>query len=234
MRSLWPRLQRRPEIVLITDPGPDPDDAKTLLILATLHRRGVLGLRAVVCNGGGEPAARARLALCLLRHLGVDDVPVGVGSAGVPSRPEPHEYMLQGYDDVEPADLAEGSALLRATLGAARARQLTVVCISGLRDFADVFLKAPELLASVGEVAIQGGLERADGTPWGWAPDTSVNNSARRSRALCGRRRSRAPAGPPSRRARIVRRDQRLPLLCPPRARPPRASLRRSRGGNRV
>jgi hypothetical protein len=50
--------------------GPDPDDVKALLIAAILHNQGHVWLRAVVCNGGSSARDRARLARCVLDHVG--------------------------------------------------------------------------------------------------------------------------------------------------------------------
>jgi hypothetical protein len=82
-------LSRLP-FVLVTDPGPDPDDIKALVVSAMLHKHARIELCAVICNGGGQPRERAALARCVLDHLGVG-VPVGVGSHGVPYSAQPHE-----------------------------------------------------------------------------------------------------------------------------------------------
>lgn len=115
------------------DPGPDPDDVKALLVAAVLHRQRVARLRAVVCNGGMQPRARARLARCILDHVGLRDVPVGVGSEGKPYVAKPHEYAIPGFDEVDASRLLNGAALLAEVLRRARPRSLTVVCISSLR-----------------------------------------------------------------------------------------------------
>ena len=117
---LWTARQvRRPQVVVITDPGPDPDDVKVLLVLAALHRQHMLRLVAVVANGGGQPLARARLAKCVLAHARIFDVPVGFGSEGMPTEALPHEYDLQGYADVAPSAIEQGHQLLMRTLRSA-------------------------------------------------------------------------------------------------------------------
>lgn len=68
-----------------------PRPPQALLIAATMHRRRRLTLRAVVCNGGHQARERARLARCILDHLGEHDIPVGHGSEGKPYAPQPHE-----------------------------------------------------------------------------------------------------------------------------------------------
>jgi hypothetical protein len=161
---------------MITDPGPDPDDVKALLVAAVLHRQGALRLLAVVANGGNKARERALLAKCVLSHADVGDVPVGVGSAGTATTAQPHEYALApvGEDAVE---VEEGPALLRRTVEAAKNRSLTFVCISSLRDLADLICENAALFVKKTEsVAIQGGLERDEATG-AWRADGSVNNT---------------------------------------------------------
>ncbi|KAJ1634777.1 hypothetical protein T492DRAFT_494962 [Pavlovales sp. CCMP2436] len=167
----------RVPFVLVTDPGPDPDDIKALLVAGMLHLHGRIELRAVICNGGGQPRERAQLARCVLDHLGAAGVPVGVGSEGTPYSAQPHEYNLEGFSTVEPSRLLDGRALMLRTLQLARPKSLRVVLISSLRDFADaVALHQSLVLDRVHTVAVQGGLERDPSRPSGWHADSSVNN----------------------------------------------------------
>lgn len=164
-------------LVVITDVGPDPDDTKALLIAAVFHAEGRLKLRAVIANGGGQAVERAALALALLDHLRVD-VPVGVGSAGEPYEPSGHEYALAGVcvDAARPR-LRDGRALLARTLEDAADNELTVVCISSLRDFADACRDSPELvLRKVRQLSVMGGLRADTRAAGGWAADDAVNN----------------------------------------------------------
>ncbi|KAG8470407.1 hypothetical protein KFE25_008828 [Diacronema lutheri] len=85
-------------MVLITDPGPDPDDMKTMLIAGILHRQKEIKMHAIVANGGHQAERRAKLALCLMDLIGVRDVPVGIGSEGKP-------YVAQAHDLRDLADL---------------------------------------------------------------------------------------------------------------------------------
>ena len=168
---------RRPHVLLVSDIGPDPDDAKALLIAATMHRERHIALCGVVANGGHQALQRARLARCLLDHLRLHKVPVGVGTAGKESAPMPHEYALSGYDDVDDARLVPGARLIADVLRSAPARSVRVVLISSLRDFADVLAAdAPLVLRKVHFVAVQGGLEPDASRPSGFRADTSVNN----------------------------------------------------------
>ena len=176
-RSGAPR-SRPAEFVVITDVGPDPDDAKALLVLAIAHRQGRIRLSAVIANGGGQPARRAQLARLILDRVGEPAVPVGVGSVGVATAEQPHECDLRGFDAVDAARLLDGKVLLARTLARAAPRAITMLLISGLRDFADVVLAQPEqVLRKVRIVSIQGGLVPDAASPFGFAPDTSQNNA---------------------------------------------------------
>jgi len=179
------RLHSPRELLLITDIGPDPDDAKALLVAAMLHKRGRIRLRAVIANGGQQSRERARLAYCFLGHLGLaKEVPVGAGSIGDAYMPQPHEYALEGFRDVADSVLQPGPELLLRTLRTARPRSLRVVCISSLRDIADAIREHLELvLSKVHTIAIQGGLVVDASSPHGWTPDTSVNNEFDRAAA---------------------------------------------------
>ncbi|KAJ1615592.1 hypothetical protein T492DRAFT_897389 [Pavlovales sp. CCMP2436] len=46
-------------LLIVTDVGPDPDDAKALLIAATLHQQKLITLRGVITNGGHQGTRRA-------------------------------------------------------------------------------------------------------------------------------------------------------------------------------
>lgn len=147
------------------------------MVAATLHLRGHIILRAVICNGGGQPVERAQLARCVLDHVGSHDVPIGHGSEGKPYSAQPHEYNIVGFgSEVARRRIFPGQQLLLKTLRAAPPLSITFVCISSLRDVADVCLSHEKLvLRKVREVAVQGGLER-DEASGEWKPDSSVNN----------------------------------------------------------
>jgi len=166
------------EVLLVTDAGPDPDDVKALLVLALAHMHGHVRLSAVIANGGGRPDRRAQLVRLILDRIGEPAVPVGVGSAGVSVTEQPHECSMRGFEAIDPARLLDGTALLVRTLARAQPRGVTMLLISGLRDFADVVKAQPELVVrKVGAVAIQGGLVPDSASPFGYSPDTSQNNA---------------------------------------------------------
>ena len=105
-------------------------------------------------------------------------MPVGIGSLGVVQAEQPHECAMRGFDAVDPSRLLDGAALLSRTLARAAPRAITMLLISGLRDFADLVIAQPALVRrKVCAVAIQGGLILDAAAPYGYAPDTSQNNA---------------------------------------------------------
>lgn len=175
--------ERSPGYLVITDPGPDPDDVKCILVLAVQHLHRNVTLHGVVCNGGGHARSRAKLARCLLRHMGIGDfVRVGVGSQGKYAAPNAYEFDIQGYADTLDDQLEPGHAVIHDTLLQAPPKSLTVVLISSMRDFADEIMAHPSLVkAKVLTVAIQGGLEPVDDDPLVPATTTSSRGQRRRT-----------------------------------------------------
>jgi len=114
-------------LLIVADPGPDPDDVKALLASVVVHKQRQLRLCGVIANGGGRPIRRARLARCILDRLREPRIPVGVGSAGTPSVEQPHEMLLAGYSETDDARLLDGRALFRSVLRAARPKSLAIV-----------------------------------------------------------------------------------------------------------
>jgi len=172
-------MEATTNLVIITDPGPDPDDVKALCVAATMHRmrNSGLRLRAVITNGGGDALGRARLARCVLDHLSVVDVPVGAGSDGTPRTPAAFEYDIPGYEDVDDADIEDGARLLRTTLEDADPGSVTLVLISALTDFAAATRDYPAIvIEKVARVCIMGGLVADASAPHGYAIDSSANN----------------------------------------------------------
>jgi len=172
------RKQEAPKVLIVADPGPDPDDVKVLLVASTLQRRGEISICGVVANGGHQAHQRAVLAKAILRAAGAGEVRVGVGSAGKFYEPKPHEYRFDGCANVREEDLEDGAALIRNVLNEAEPRSIIVQCQSGLTDIADVMREEKDLfLAKVAKVSVQGGLNPSDDPSKGaWVPDSSANN----------------------------------------------------------
>jgi hypothetical protein len=165
------------KVLLVCDPGPDPDDVKVLLCAAALHRASsvLFELLGVVCNGGGDALGRARLAKAVLRLAGVPDVPVSAGSAGVARRARDYEYALPGWAGAAAAVEEEGSLLLRVLRNERHGPgSVSVVAQAALTDVAAAMAAEPALFcAKVRRLAVVGGLRRVGG---GWEPDDSHNN----------------------------------------------------------
>lgn len=186
-QSHLPR-RMKPNIFVVTDPGPDPDDVKALVVAALLHVQKQITLVGVVANGGGQARARARLTRCILQHMGLASVPVGVGSQGAPVTPQPHEFMLEGLDEVDDGDLCDGQRLLATALTTARPQSVTVLIISSMRDVCDFIDAHGDVFKlAVCRVAIQGGLEPSDGDGGlagsGYRLDSASNNEFDRDAA---------------------------------------------------
>lgn len=167
---------RRPTVLLCTDPGPDPDDVKVILILGIAHLGRKVNLTAVICNGGGQARERACLARCLLDKIGAYGVPVGIGSEGSPTSAGSHEYNLGGFAQVDQSRLLHGPKLLSDALRQAPRNSVRLLLISSMRDVADLFEREPSLVLSrLQSVVIQGGLQRDEATG-SWVADTASNN----------------------------------------------------------
>ena len=143
-----PRV-RIPPVLIVCDPGPDPDDVKVVITAAKCHMTHELDVRGIVCNGGHQAAERARLARCVLRLVDrtvCEKIPVAAGSAGQPYAPKDHEYSIAGFDaDDEAGAICEGAALCSRVLRQAAPRSLIVQIQSGFTDVAELIDSEPEL-----------------------------------------------------------------------------------------
>lgn len=190
-----PSESPRVHLVIVTDPGPDPDDVKTILSSAIKHRAGQIRVHGIVCNGGHQAEQRARLAKALLKYLRCDDIPVAIGSSGKPYEPKPHEYAFPGVEHVQASELRQGDEMLLELLQRAEPLSLTFLMISAMTDLAHVMRDQPELVQQkVRHICVMGGLQRravapSDGDGGAasgdgdddsggscWEPDTAVNN----------------------------------------------------------
>jgi len=172
------------KLVIVTDPGQDPDDEMTLILARALADMGLVQVVAVVANLSPSDA-RARLARGTLDTLQMRDVPVGVGSDGnAPGRAEhftstikalgpKHQYLRRD------AEHADGAALLKATFEAAAPASITLLLISSLTD-ASRFIRDNEALfaAKCERVAIMGGVavESFDAGAKALLPDQTAQN----------------------------------------------------------
>ena len=60
-----PRVMR-PPILIVADPGPDPDDVKVIILAAKEHIDRVVDIKGIICNGGHCARERTALARCVL------------------------------------------------------------------------------------------------------------------------------------------------------------------------
>ena len=230
------RGPRRPALVVITDPGPDPGErARSRCPRAAAARSapaqpGVWGS----CGARGTCVWRARASGqstgCALfpKRTGVMRVsPRARAHAHIASQTTSKRCSLQACCTARAASsfmplsqtaarkrrgarsshapcsttlartpcrwgLVGGGELLLRVLRSAARRSLTIVCISSLRDLADIIAAEPQLVADkVCEVAIQGGVE-LDGLSGEWTPDTCAR-ARRRAAASLSRCHSCAP-----------------------------------------
>lgn len=137
-------------LVVITDPGKDQDDELALILLRTLSDMGLVEVRAVVTNltPAGE---RGKLALATLDAVGLEGVPVGVGSCG--GRGGAHASFSLSIGEANLSYYAgeptrSGSELLLSTLQEAGERSITMLLLSSLTDVADFILDHEELFAA--------------------------------------------------------------------------------------
>ena len=162
-------------VAIISDPGEDLDDEMATLLLRCLVDEGTLDPRCVVCNLA-PAAARARLMRGTLDMLGLEDVPVGVGSAGgSASHRDTFSHLAAGYIAGADAAVEDGQALLARVFGAARDGSLTLLCISALTDAREFLARNEDLfLRKIREVVIMGGVAPSAA---GLVPDTAANNA---------------------------------------------------------
>ena len=147
-------------IIDITDPGKDLDDEQKFLLLAGLQHVGLVNLLGVVANL--EPAPqRAKLAKGTLRLLGMDDVPVGIGTDCFRGGENlKYEGDVDYAKDVKPEELQHGYTLLVRLLESAADKSAVICCNSGLTDVAQLLIMEPDLVkAKVKEVVIMGGVK---------------------------------------------------------------------------
>lgn len=190
-------------VVIITDAGEDLDDEMTLVMARFLIDERKIELKAVVANL--QPAmARARLVRGTLDHLGLQAVPVGVGTDGG-SLTHRDTFSSTASTYIAPIDsqraisIEPGRALLHRVLASAADRSITLLCISSLKDAA-VFLRdnAPLCQAKLKCIVVMGGIDAASSEQAkarALSPNLrlSVRSTPARARRLRSRARLSAP-----------------------------------------
>mmetsp|Transcript_88457 Transcript_88457/g.175902 ORF Transcript_88457/g.175902 Transcript_88457/m.175902 type:complete len:761 (-) Transcript_88457:16-2298(-) len=170
------------QLVLVSDPGQDLDDELSFIMLRYLVAEQLVDLKGIITTL--HPSFdRARLARGTLDLLGLNSVPIAVGSDGgdlegthtatfeatagsyMPSAHSEWAYKVEG-----------GRRFLHNLLHAAQPKSLTLVCIASMKDPALFLRDNPVLFVEkVKEVVIMGGVESVDSFPM--EPDQANNNT---------------------------------------------------------
>lgn len=141
-------------ILVITDPGLDPDDVVTAWMLARLHQEGGINLLGSIANFSPS-TERALLLRGVYDSLGCDRY-VGVGT-NCNSTHSPKDYEFD-FPFGEYSDLSDGFNLLYWLLDNQEDNSVTLLLISGLTD---IYLAQqnfePLLKQKLKEVYIMGG-----------------------------------------------------------------------------
>lgn len=169
------------KLIVITDPGKALDDEEMLLVLSCLVKQGGVELLAVVCNLMPSNL-RARLARGTLKSVGLQRVPVGVGTAVVSLPVQPEEELMRIAHLAPEMEVVDGAKLLVSALEQAADGSVTLLLVSAMTDAAALLHKHEALVKSkVSSVVIMGGVVQhadtvaldADGY---MTPDSAVNN----------------------------------------------------------
>eukprot|EP00928_Gymnodinium_smaydae_P086959 TRINITY_DN71339_c0_g1_i1.p1 TRINITY_DN71339_c0_g1~~TRINITY_DN71339_c0_g1_i1.p1 ORF type:complete len:826 (-),score=137.62 TRINITY_DN71339_c0_g1_i1:93-2483(-) len=154
-------------LVVFSDPGQDLDDEMSYMMIRHLVSEELVEVRGIVTTL--YPAfARARLARGTLSLLGLQGVPVGVGTDGGDTQgmhsASPFEDGARSYMPPSNSEtlrmLEPGRRLLNRLFSEAEEKSLTVLIIASLKDVA-LFLRDNESLfeAKTKEVVIMGGVD---------------------------------------------------------------------------
>jgi inosine-uridine nucleoside N-ribohydrolase len=169
LKSRAMRGQKPPHLVVITDLAKDYDDLLAMVLLAELHRLGLVELEAFVANL--MPAQkRARFGRGALDLLGLKQIPIAAGSIGSVKQHKVNDYEFKHCSFMAPPDCAEfenGEDLLFRVFRKAEEekRKITLVLLSSLMDISEFAHKYPNLLKSaVDRISIQGGMYFDKGT----------------------------------------------------------------------
>jgi hypothetical protein len=155
-------------MISITDVGKDPDDECTLSVLGNFTLQGLVHLLATVANLAPSKR-RAQLTASTMALLGMNGVPVGIGTSCGHKESEEidrddYQWKVPYLSLVDSKDLKLGKDLLVKKLVVAKDNSITLLLISGMTDAAALFRNHRELFVEkIREVVIMGGIERKDG-----------------------------------------------------------------------
>jgi inosine-uridine nucleoside N-ribohydrolase len=158
-------------VLVITDPGLDPDDIVNAWLLATAHKRGEINLLGAIANYSPS-IMRARLLKGVFDNLNVN-VPVKMGT-DCNSNHEPREYEFNfplaqtsevfDYEYVRGYEHWIANSFLKGVLECSEDKSVTLQLISGLTDIAQAITYYPDILKrKLKEVYIMGGATFKEG-----------------------------------------------------------------------
>jgi len=156
-----PQCQKPANLVVITDPGFDVDDETALTIAASLQKRGLVDLKAVIATTIPSQD-RALLAKGVLTELGLNHVPVAVGANHAPAQFSPEPQRLQASFVAKSENISPDSqATFKKALEAASDKSISLLVIANMSDAA-TFLRGNEalFLQKVKEVVVMGGVKQ--------------------------------------------------------------------------
>lgn len=169
------------KLIIVTDPGKDPDDENTLVLVRWLMDQALAELVAVLAVLAPSKQ-RARLAKGTLNKL-LLTAPVGIGSDCTVTDTGASDHEFQGVDYLAPEEeLEDGQVLLVRKLKEADPKSIVWLIIAGQTDVAKLLREHEQLFSEkTDRVVIMGGVKRenaaallnADGF---MEPDTAANN----------------------------------------------------------
>lgn len=154
-----------PHLVVITDLAKDYDDLMAMVLLAELHRLGLVELEAFVANL--EPARRrANFGRGALDLLGLQSIPIASGTKGTEKPYNLNDYEFEDCAFMGPQNrenFEAGESLLKRVCQRAvdENRKITLILLSSLMDISQFAHKHRQLLEdAVDRISIQGGVYR--------------------------------------------------------------------------
>ena len=155
-----------PKVFVICDLGKDYDDLAAIILLKELHRLGLIHLEGVITNMN-PPRKRAILGRTILDLLDLQDVPIGVGTAGPPGCGEAYDYEFEAsfmpeeeaFTRTGDRFFEDGSKLLHQvfTRSIEEGRQVELLLISPLGDIVNFAELHPNIFRpAVGRIHMQG------------------------------------------------------------------------------
>ena len=161
-------------LLIISDPGQDLDDELMILLLAALsdaHAVNCLGLVATL----GPSEMRASLARGMLDRLGLQHVPVGIGSDGGSTG---STALMKEVAYLSSRDLEDGQTLMSRVLARAEDHSVSILVVASHRDLMSLMMADEALFVrKVKEVVSMGGVLVNEAEVCPLTPDSAHNNT---------------------------------------------------------